>query len=406
YKLYDFPKEAETFLSTYEEAKRELDRTKARTRSMLAQADAKLLSAKSRYELQDQRMKKAERQIEACMIKAPAPGLVIYASSSDVFMRRGGGGTRERQKIISLPDTAEMIAEIAVHEAEVDKVRPGQRAVITVDPFPDETFTGQVLKVAHLPDSRRGFLNPLKVYITQVLIEGTHDYLKPGMSAKVEILVERLEDVIIVPVQVVANRGGSKVCFVSTPGGTEERIVQTGAFDDTFVQIVDGLKEGEKVLLNPPRVTKPGGEYGASRDADRFEGEGGQPGQTESPQGGPPQQGPAAPGGRGPAGGRRPQGAAGPEGGRRQQGGGAAPGGGGPPQGRQFELTDERIDRIMGMLAERDPEKAKKLKQLRQSDPEKFKAELMKTMQGMFGQMGQGGNRGGRGSNARRGQNR
>ncbi|MHC4143830.1 MAG: efflux RND transporter periplasmic adaptor subunit [Planctomycetota bacterium] len=175
-----------------------------------------------------------------------------------------------------MPDTAEMIAEIAVHEAEVDKVRPGQRAVITVDPFPDETFTGQVLKVAHLPDSRRGFLNPdLKVYITQVLIEGTHDYLKPGMSAKVEILVERLEDVIIVPVQVVANRGGSKVCFVSTPGGTEERIVQTGAFDDTFVQIVDGLKEGEKVLLNPPRVTKPGSEYGASRDADRWSGSAG-----------------------------------------------------------------------------------------------------------------------------------
>ncbi|TKJ36505.1 MAG: hypothetical protein CEE38_11880 [Planctomycetes bacterium B3_Pla] len=403
YKLYDFPKEAERFFSDYEEANRELDRTKARARATLAQTKARLLSSKSKFELQDQRMKKAERQIDACMIKAPAPGLVIYASSSDVFMRRGGGGSRnidegetvyERQKIISLPDTAEMIAEIAVHEAEVDKVRPGQRAVITVDPFPDETFTGQVLKVAHLPDSRRGFLNPdLKVYITQVLIEGTHDYLKPGMSAKVEILVERLEDVIIVPVQVVANRGGKKVCFVSTPGGTEERIVQTGAFDDTFVQIVDGLEEGEEVLLNPPRVTRPGGEFGASRDADRFEGAGGQPGQTESPQGGPPRQGPAAPGGRGPAGGRRPQGAAGP-------------GGGGSPQGRQFELTDERIDRIMGVLAERDPEKAKKLKQLRQSDPEKFKAELMKTMQGMSGRTRQGGNRGGRGENAERGQNR
>ncbi len=410
YKLYDFPKEAEKFLSDYEEAKRELDRTKARTRSMLAQADAKLLSARSRYELQDQRLQKSQRQIDACLIKAPAPGLVIYASSSDVFMRRGGGGSRnidegetvyERQKIISLPDTAEMIAEIAVHEAEVDKVRPGQRAVITVDPFPDETFTGQVLKVAHLPDSRRGFLNPdLKVYITQVLIEGTHDYLKPGMSAKVEILVEQLKDVIIVPVQVVASRGGRKVCFVSTPGGTEERVVQTGAFDDTFVQIVDGLKEGEKVLLNPPRVARPGGEFGASRDADRFEGAGGQPDETESPQGGPQRQGPGGPGG-----GRRPQGAAGPGGGQRQQGG-AAPGGGGPPQGRQFELTDERIDRIMGMMAQRDPEKAKELKQLRQSDPEKFKTELMKTMQGMFGRTGQGGNRGGRGGNATRGQDR
>ena len=171
YKLYDFPKEAEKFLSDYEEAKRELDRTQARTRSMLAQAEARRLSAQARYDLQAERMDKAERQIAACMIKAPAPGLVVYASSSEIFMRRGGGGgssrtiaegetVYERQKIITLPDTAEMIAEIAVHEAEVDKVRPGQRAVITLDPFPDETFKGQVLKVAQLPDASRGFLNP------------------------------------------------------------------------------------------------------------------------------------------------------------------------------------------------------------------------------------------------------
>jgi HlyD family secretion protein len=426
YRLYDFPKEAEKFLSDYEEAKRELDRTKARARSMLAQTEAKLLSAKARFELQDQRLKKAERQIAACVIKAPAPGLVVYASSSDVFMRRGGGSSRnidegetvyERQKIISLPDTAEMIAEIAVHEAEVDKVSAGQRAVITVDPFPDQTFTGQVLKIAQLPDARRGFLNPdLKVYTTQVLIKGTHDFLKPGMSAKVEILVEQLKDVIIVPVQVVANRGGSKVCFVSTSSGPKERVVQTGAFDDTFVQIVEGLKEGEEVLLNPPRVTKPGDQYGASRRPGRFGDAEDQPGETES-QSGRPGQGPGAPGGRGPGGGRRPQGGEGPGGGRRQQGegtpgsgrraqGGGASGRGGPPQGGQFELTDEIIDRMMSGLAQMDPEKAKELEQLRQSDPEKFKAELRKTMQSMRSRMRQGGNREGRGGNAGRGQNR
>ncbi|MHC4629134.1 MAG: hypothetical protein ACYTDV_19320, partial [Planctomycetota bacterium] len=94
YKLYDFPKEAEKFLSDYEEAKRELDRTEARARSMLAQAEARLLSARSRYELQDQRLEKSQRQIDACLIKAPAPGLVVYASSQNVFMRRGGGGSR------------------------------------------------------------------------------------------------------------------------------------------------------------------------------------------------------------------------------------------------------------------------------------------------------------------------
>jgi multidrug resistance efflux pump len=434
YRLYDFPKEAEKFLSDYEEAKRELDRTKARTRSMLAQAEAKLSSAKSRYDLQAARLEKSQKQIDACLIKAPAPGLVVYASSSDVFSRRGGGSSRriaegetvsERQKIITLPDTAEMIAEIAVHEAEVDKVRAGQRAVITLDPFPDETFKGQVLKVAQLPDASRGFLNPdLKVYTTQVLIEGTYDYLKPGMSAKVEILVEQLKDVIIVPITVVANRQGKKVCFVvASDGSSKERVVKTGAFDDISVQIAEGLEEGDKVMMNPPRITETGSGYESGRrSSERFESD--EPGAGPSPAG-PPPTGPTQPGmgpgpggrgqggrgqgERGPGGERRPR-REGPPGGSGAMGGPAAsqgrggPGGGGG-QGR--ELTPERIDMLMGIIAQRDPAKAKELEPLRKSDPEKFKVELRKAAMSMFSGMRQGGNQGGPGGNAGpgRGQN-
>jgi hypothetical protein len=270
-----------------------------------------------------------------------------------------------------------MIAEIAVHEAEVDKVRPGQSAEITVDPFPDQTFQGRVIKVAQLPDPRRGFFNPdLKVYTTQVSIEGTHDFLKPGMSAKVEILVEQLDGVIIVPVQVVANRRGKKVCFIATPDGPKEREVQTGAFNDTFVQIINGLQEGEEVLLNPPRVTEAGDEYKSKQRP------------------------------KGPQGGEQPRDRESPQSPRPPQAGGA-PEGGRPPQGMQFELTDEMTDRIMSGLAKMDPEKAKELEQLRKSDPEKFKAELMKTMQGMRDRMmKQGRNREGRTRNAEGGQSR
>ena len=432
YRRYDFPKEAEKFLSDSEEAKRELDRTQARARSMLAQAEAKRLSAKARFDLQDERLKKSQRQIDACLIKAPAPGLVVYASSSDIFMRRGGGGggssrtiaagetVYERQKLITLPDTAEMIAEIAVHETEVDKVRPGQRVVITVDPFPDETFKGRVLKVAQLPDASRGFLNPdLKVYTTQILIEGTHDYLKPGMSAKVEILVEQLTDVIIVPVTVVANRQGKKICFVvKADGSSEERPVKTGAFDDTFVQIVEGLEEGEKVMMNPPRITETGSGYESrGQSSGRFESDG--PGAGPSPTGPPPggrrQPGMgASPGGREPRGGGQggrgpggegrppregPPGAAGAMRGPEASQGEGGQGGRGGPGGGQFQPTEEMTNRMLDRLAESDPEKAKDLRQLKSSDPEKFKAEFTKAMQSMFGSR-RGGNQGARGNNA------
>ncbi len=268
---YDFPKEAEQNVSDYIEAGRRLDRTRAECRSRLAQAQARLANAQERFQSQQTRVNDLETQIANCTIRAKAPGLVIYGTggSGDAFraMRgRGGGGSGiiaegetvyEGQTILSMPDTATMVAEISVHETEVDKVRPGQPATIVMDAFPDRILHGEVMEVAPLPDQQRGWMNPdLKVYTTLVEIDGTHDFLRTRMSCRVEVLVRDLRDVIIVPIQVVANRRGRKVCYVVTPGGTEEREVQTGAFNDTFVQIVSGLEEGEEVLLNPPLFTE------------------------------------------------------------------------------------------------------------------------------------------------------
>lgn len=270
---YDFPKNAEQRVSDYVEAGRRLERTHAECRSRLAQAQAKLANAQERFRAQQKRVNDLERQIANCTIHAKAPGLVIYGTggSGDAFraMRgRGGGGSGiiaegevvyQGQTLLSMPDTAAMVAEIGVHETEVDKVSPGQSATIVMDAFPDRVLHGRVLEVAPLPDQQRGWMNPdLKIYTTLVQIEGTHEFLRTRMSCKVEILVRRLNDVITVPIQVVANRQGKKVCYVATPQGPQVREVQTGAFNDTFVQVVSGLEAGEEVLLNPPLFTESG----------------------------------------------------------------------------------------------------------------------------------------------------
>jgi len=267
YKRYDFPKEAQRYLSAYKEAERELVRTRARARSRMAQAQARLSNAEADVADSSDEVQKRRKQAAACTIRAPAPGLVVYGTSGEPWKERERGPIREggkvyqRQTIISLPNTAEIIVEIRVHESSVDKVRPGQRATITVDAFPDKTFQGEVLNIAPLPDSQQGFLNPdVKVYTTKVTIEGSHDSVRPGMSAKVEILVDQLDDVLIVPVQAVAIREGKKLCYVMASDTPQPRAVSTGAFNDTFVEIISGLEEGEQVLLNPPLMFEPGAE--------------------------------------------------------------------------------------------------------------------------------------------------
>jgi len=263
FKRYDFPKQTKQFLSDYREAQRELERTMARTRSRLAQTQAKLESSKARHDLQKEHVAKLERQIAACVIRAPSPGIAIYGTSADWYQRREdpieiGDMVRKGQKIFTIPNSDLMGVELRVHEASVNMVDPGQRVEVTVEALPDLVFHGKVLSVAPLPDPQHGWLDPgVKVYTTQVSIDGKHDVLKPGMSAKVKIFVDQLGDVKIVPVQVVANRAGKKVCYVAADGQTQEREVQTGLFNDTFVEIVGGLDVGEKVLLVPPRVVQP-----------------------------------------------------------------------------------------------------------------------------------------------------
>jgi HlyD family secretion protein len=257
---YEFPKQAEKLLTDYQEAKRELERIKARARSKLAQAQAKLQSNEATYSLQKERLEKWRKQLEACTIRAPAPGQVVYSSSmADRWMRQNnpieiGAEIRERQKIISIPDTSEMKVEIKIHETWVDKVQPGQKANITIAAFPDKVFTGKVLKKAPLADPEE-FLNPdLKVYSTDVSIDGTHEFIKTGMTAKVEVIIDELHDVLSVPIQTVVNQDGKKVCSVVKGKKQEQREVETGAFNNDFVEIKSGLGEAEKVLLNPPRL--------------------------------------------------------------------------------------------------------------------------------------------------------
>jgi len=263
-KLYEFPKQVQKLLSDYFESKRNLERTYAKARSQLVQASAQLESAKARLDLQRDRLDKSKKQFAACTMKAPAPGLVVYGSSQDNMSRFRGTGliamgeqVFQRQTIITLPDTSSMMAEIAVHESSVDKIKPGQKATIVMDAFPDQTFNGEVIKIASLPDQQRNWLSPdIKVYTTQVSIEGTHNFLKPGMSARVEVFVDYAPNALVVPVQVVANRSGKKVCFAVNSGKSVEKEVKTGLFNDTWVQILEGINEGEEVMLNPPRINE------------------------------------------------------------------------------------------------------------------------------------------------------
>ena len=255
---YEFVKSAEENLSKYLEAARELDRTRKGAVSKLAQAQAKLKAAEGRYNLEVRQSKEAQEQIERCSIRARKPGLVVYGGRSRMWFDpseriREGATVHEQMPILTIPDLSLMSVKVRVHETYIKKVRKGLPVRVTVDAFPDTVLEGEVSKVGVLPDSRNEWMSPdMKVYLTTIDIKGVLDWLKPGMSCKVEIVVSKLTNVVYVPIQAVFPQDKNQYCQVLKNGRPERREVKIGEFNDEFIVVESGVKEGERVLLRAP----------------------------------------------------------------------------------------------------------------------------------------------------------
>jgi HlyD family secretion protein len=251
---YEFEKDTEKRRSDYEEAVKELDRIIARNRAEISKAEAQLKSAEASYEHQVSQLEKIREQIKNCTIRAPQPGLVVFAGINQRWQNNRveeGKQVREQEEIITIPNTISMMARTTIHESVISRVREGQKAFITIDSLPGKKLEGEVSKVAILPDQQNRWLNPnLKVYQTDVSISGTHPELKPGMSAEVRIISKERKGVLMIPLQAVVSRGGKKTCLVKTTFGTEPRRIKTGDYNDRFIEVKKGLTEGETVVLN------------------------------------------------------------------------------------------------------------------------------------------------------------
>jgi HlyD family secretion protein len=259
YKSFEFPKQIEQFISNYREAELGMERAESSARSKMSQAEVRRTSSESSLKTRQERLDKLKKQIEACKIKAPSPGQVVYYSSMEryiSFQVEQGAEVPRGYPLIVIPDTTKMKVEINVPETWINKIQVDQPAKITTTAFPEKALTGKVLKKSPLSNNQSSYLSAdVKVYITDVSIEGKYDFLRTGMTAKVEILIDKLKDVLYVPIQSVVAEEGNKirVCYVMTDNGPERREVLIGLFNDNFVEIKEGLKEGDKVLFAPPR---------------------------------------------------------------------------------------------------------------------------------------------------------
>ncbi len=253
--VYDKKMELLTLGGAVNTAKRKLTQTEENNTALLAQALALKIRAESSEERDKALVARLTSQLDKCKIYAPHDGMVAYASMD---RRRGsssqiaeGTTVRQRQEILTLPNLSKMQVKTSVHESDLNQVYAGQPAVIRIDAFQGRTYRGKVKSVGVLPDRGMWGGSDVKVYETIVEITEDVEGLKPGMTAVVEIHVDRLRDVLSVPVTAVVQIGRDNWVYVENSGKVERRVISLGQTNDKFIHIPDGLSEGDQVVLNP-----------------------------------------------------------------------------------------------------------------------------------------------------------
>lgn len=257
---YTHQRQIDQLESDAKQSEMALERAKRLSMANIAQADARLAASRAELREDSQRVKGLERELVNARMHAPIDGMVIYASSVRDRRRnneepiRTGTMVDERDDIIYLPTASEFTAAIKIPEVALNKVRAGMPVEITVDALPDAKITGTIKSIGQLPDAESRYLNPnLKLYETVIHVDPTSVPLRNGMTCRAEVIVERYDDVVYVPLQSVARLAGKSVVFKRGAGDeTEIQEVQTGLDNARFVHVLAGLAAGDRVLMAPP----------------------------------------------------------------------------------------------------------------------------------------------------------
>lgn len=226
--------------------------------------ESQVIAAGATLDFQTIKLKREEERlalytsmVERCTVRAPHDGFVVHANrpgrSPEVYE---GAPVRQRMRLFDLPDLSEMVVVALLHETVVNQVREGMPVRARIEALPGEWLEGVVASVAPMPytDRKAESGSDISYYLGRVKLTRPLPGLRPGMSAELEILVERRPGVLAVPPDAVVSAGGRDVCLVPRGGLPETRPVTLGRASHDLVEVLSGLSEGESVLVRAPKT--------------------------------------------------------------------------------------------------------------------------------------------------------
>ncbi|NLE35721.1 MAG: HlyD family efflux transporter periplasmic adaptor subunit, partial [Bacteroidales bacterium] len=232
--------------TTIRQARISLDKAERAYEQALSNYDLKVRQARAdirdtEIQVGKQRRKVTEMQeiIEKFIITAPSDGMVIYKREWNGSKRKVGSEISPWDPVVAtLPDLSSMISKTYVNEIDVSKVKAGQPVRLTVDAFPEKSYTGVVISVANIGEQLPN--TDAKVFEVITKIDGSDPILRPSMTTGNQIVTQTFTDVVYVPLETVFATPDS-IPFVYMKDGSRQ-VVVLGEANENDIIVEQGLK--------------------------------------------------------------------------------------------------------------------------------------------------------------------
>lgn len=220
--------------SAWEKAQVALDLKRATPRPVdTAGLRAQVAAARSAYDL-------ALQNVADSRIVSPIDGIV-----TNVAVEEGQNVTGAENAVTVI--TEAQVVKANVSETDVSKVRVGQNVTMTLDAFPrDQVFAGTIADVNPAETVVQGVI----YYQITLTFDTKEEGIKPGMTANIEVVSARKQGALVIPPQALQYKDNKPYVRVLEGGVPVERSITLGIQGNTTVEVTDGLKEGEEVVLS------------------------------------------------------------------------------------------------------------------------------------------------------------
>ncbi|MEN8150650.1 MAG: efflux RND transporter periplasmic adaptor subunit, partial [Planctomycetota bacterium] len=260
YVKYTQPMEEAQKKADVTEGERELSRVQARAEARLDSKTAIVRQKERQFAVAKGKLDEAKEHLGFLTVLAPQDGIVIYGGNADRWGNvsntvKVGETAYPGRTLIELPDMTQMDVHLQIHQADVTKVKKGQRAVVTIPGRRSAVFEATVADIGSVAQSR-SWRDPIKRFKVVLQITERVQGLRSGVTVETEIDVGAIENVLYIPLQAATMSGGSYFVFAKTSAGVEKRPVQLGRANEQYVEVKEGLADGDEILLVTPQMVE------------------------------------------------------------------------------------------------------------------------------------------------------